>query len=119
MPKLYENVDYALIADEPFEDRLFDAVKVLVAPYKDITVRIGMLKFSDTENKDGTLSVGFDFEVISAPPGVKSDELDEDRTFGRLLGDILINILEDQLGEKEPDAGEFTVRDADPEVVED
>jgi hypothetical protein len=88
-------------------DKLFEAIKILKRPYAGVVVRVGMLKFKDHENSDGTLTASFDFEVVSAPDDIDHAALHDDPKFNKILGDSIMAILEEQLGAVDEVVDEF------------
>lgn len=68
-----------------------------------VTYRYGRVQFGDEENEDGTLTFRYEYDIVTVPKDVADQQLEEeDKTeLESLVGDILLNILENDLSEKE------------------
>lgn len=62
----------------------------------------GDVKIGDTENPDGTRDILFDYDVLSVGAGQVTEETLDSVEFKSLLGNILIDIISEQL-ESAPD----------------
>ena len=95
-----EFVDYKVITDDPSEKDKHAKIMLLRDPYKDVIISFGKLSFADQENDDGSLNAEFNYDVIEAK-GTTKEELEKDPNFNNFLGDILIDILQNYLEEKD------------------
>jgi hypothetical protein len=113
-----EGRDYEIIPDDINYDpqQVLCAIKLLRKPYRDIIVRLGVLKFNPPDNTK-FIHATFEFELVSGPSGTNENKLRSDRNFNQLLGDIMMNILDDQLKAQE-EYGNSSIRDSDFEIVE-
>lgn len=113
--KFVEGLDFVLLPETTEDDpeQKFNKIQILLWPYRDIVVRVGSLRFSQTPNEDGSVNVNFDWEPVSLPDGLKEETLREDREFNVVLGETLMTLLEMQLDEQEPN-GESADRDTNP-----
>ena len=71
----------------------FTCIKLLEGKYKDIIYHYGKVGFAKEEKPDGTLPMKFDYTVVRNPNNVDID----DGTFIDYIGDILIELLEEQV----------------------
>jgi hypothetical protein len=73
------------------------SVKITNGEFKDVEFHFGSINVSEEENEDGTLTVSFDYDIISEDHKhyYKNEE------FEVTLGHILNNILEHSLNEAE------------------
>lgn len=75
-------------------------IKILDENFKGVAVSVGKVSINASEDKEeATLS--YDYDLVEVPEGI---EITED--FNKLLGDIIIDILETKL-ENNPDSLRF------------
>ena len=72
----------------------FSCIKLTEGKYKDVVYHYGKVGFAKNENKDGTLPMKFDYTIKQNPNNL---DLNENVDFLNYIGDILIEILEQQL----------------------
>ena len=72
----------------------FSCIKLTEGKYKDVVYHYGKVGFAKNENKDGTLPMKFDYTIKQNPNNL---DLNENVEFLNYIGDILIEILEQQL----------------------
>ncbi len=72
----------------------FTCIKLLEGKFKDIIYHYGKVGFARDERPDGTLPMKFDYTVVKNPNDVDTNENQE---FIDYIGDILIELLEEQL----------------------
>ena len=72
----------------------FSCIKLTEGKYKDVVYHYGKVGFAKDENKDGTLPMKFDYTIKQNPNNL---DLNENVDFLNYIGDILIEILEQQL----------------------
>ena len=72
----------------------FTAIKLTKGKYKNVILKYGKVAFAKNENKDGTLPMKFDYTIKQNPNNL---DLNENVDFLNYIGDILIEILEQQL----------------------
>ena len=72
----------------------FSCIKLTEGKYKDVVYHYGKVGFAKDENKDGTLPMKFDYTIKQNPNNL---DLNENVEFLNYIGDILIEILEQQL----------------------
>ena len=72
----------------------FSCIKLTEGKYKDVVYHYGKVGFAKEENKDGTLPMKFDYTIKQNPNNL---DLNENVEFLNYIGDILIEILEQQL----------------------
>ena len=76
------------------EGEEFSCIKLTEGKYKDVVYHYGKVGFAKNENKDGTLPMKFDYTIKQNPNNL---DLNENVEFLNYIGDILIEILEQQL----------------------
>ena len=72
----------------------FSCIKLTEGKYKDVVYHYGKVGFAKEENKDGTLPMKFDYTIKQNPNNL---DLNENVEFLNYIGDLLIEILEQQL----------------------
>jgi len=73
----------------------FTAIKLTKGKWKDVILKYGKVAFAKDENKDGTLPMKFDYDILKFPKSLKGIKYDE--KFTNYIGDILVEILEKQI----------------------
>jgi len=73
----------------------FTAIKLTEGKWKDVILKYGKVAFAKDENKDGTLPMKFDYDILQVPKNLKSVKIEND--FVDYIGDILVEILEKQI----------------------
>jgi hypothetical protein len=68
-----------------------------------VVYRYGRVQFGTTEDEDGRLTFRYEYDIVTVPKDIADQDLDEsDRAeLENLVGDILLNILESDLSDKE------------------
>ena len=72
----------------------YSSIKITEGKFKDIIYHYGKVGFARDERPDGTLPMKFDYTVVKNPNDVDTNENQE---FIDYIGDILIELLEEQL----------------------
>ena len=75
-------------------------------PFDGIIVKYKKFQFADEENTDGSLNCTYEYDIVYAPPRigriVETDITElEGEVFEKKLGDIIIEILQDQIERKD------------------
>ena len=71
----------------------FSCIKILDGQYEGIIYKYNQVKISETENADGQLPLKFTYDIMANPN--KEDIKSTD--FRNYIGDILVEIMEEQL----------------------
>jgi hypothetical protein len=72
----------------------FSCIKIVEdGPYKDVIYTYGQVKFASEPNQEGRLPLKFTYDVQKNPNDI--DTMDEN--FRQYIGDILIEVMEEQL----------------------
>ena len=71
----------------------FSCVKILDGQYEGIIYKYNQVKISETENADGQLPLKFTYDIMANPN--KEDIKSTD--FRNYIGDILVEVMEEQL----------------------
>lgn len=74
----------------PIEGTDTDAINVLEGPYEGLHFHYGTVKFEELD--DGRMKMHFDYVILKKP-----DEFEESEDFKQFAGDLLVQILEEQL----------------------
>jgi len=69
-------------------------VKILTDEFKDVEFHFGSIHIPEEENSDGTLSMSFDYDIISEHKHFKGNEVFEN-SLGQILNNILLHSLEE------------------------
>ena len=64
--------------------------------YEGIIYQYGRVSVAEEENEDGKMPLSFDYNVVDVN-GHEKEELDSSTEFKNTLGDILVEILDEQL----------------------
>ena len=73
------------------------SIVITAGRYSGIIYQYGRIALNDEEDAEGNLTLSFDYNIIDNY-GISNDEIHND--FRNLLGDILVDILDDQLKEE-------------------
>ena len=71
----------------------YSCIKLTEAPYSDIIFAYTNVKFASEPNADGRLPLKFTYDIKKNPNNVNT----EDEDFRQYIGDILIEVMEEQL----------------------
>lgn len=66
-------------------------------PFKGIQWTFGGMTFAEKENEDGSINMSFDYDIVSEH-SLNEDEMNQ---FGRIAGDVILQILEEQIEKQE------------------
>lgn len=68
-----------------------------------VVYRYGRVQFAPSENEDGTLTFRYEYDIVTVPKEIASQDLEEEDKIEleSLVGDILLHILENDLSDKE------------------
>ena len=91
MKKIYEYDDEMTVGGE------YVPIDIVKGPYKGTKVLFGEVSFQEDEITD-SVKVSFQYEILE-----KSEDLIEDRIFTNQLGEIITDILQEELKEVEDD----------------
>ena len=58
----------------------FTAIKLTEGKWKDVILKYGKVAFAKDENKDGTLPMKFDFDILKFPERLKDTKYDKEFT---------------------------------------
>ena len=78
------------------DDDNWTSVMIAKGPYEGIVYQYGRVSVATVENEDGNLPLSFDYNVIDFN-GHEFQDLIESKEFKNTLGDILVEILDEQL----------------------
>tara|TARA_R110001592_G_C12837837_1_gene720626 strand:+ start:95 stop:430 length:336 start_codon:yes stop_codon:yes gene_type:complete len=71
----------------------FSCIKLAEGKYKDIIYKYNNVKFSETENANGEIPLKFTYDIFLNPNKVEV----EDTEFRNYIGDILVELIEEQM----------------------
>ena len=83
-------------------DQKWTAIAIEEGKYKGVIYKYGKVTVGDKENSEGTLPFRFEYDILD-PYGLEQKDFGEE--FFTLIGDILVDIIDDQLKE---DSLEYT-----------
>ena len=72
------------------------SIMITKGEYEGVIYQYGRVSVAKKENEDGTMPLSFDYNVIDQN-GHDKDKLDNSPEFKNTLGDILVEILDEQL----------------------
>jgi hypothetical protein len=73
----------------------FSCIKILEGQYENIIYKYNKVKISETENENGELPLQFTYDIMANPNDKDINSTD----FRNFIGDILIEVMEQQLKE--------------------
>ena len=72
------------------------SIMITKGDYEGIIYQYGRVSVADKENEDGTMPLSFNYQVIDSNGHVK-EILDDSIDFKNTIGDILVEIIEEQM----------------------
>ena len=80
-------------------DSDFTSIKALQKPYDGIIYTYGKVKVSEPNGECENARLTFDYRVEEVPPvfDKSKEEIENDPDFSRFIGDVLVEILEDNV----------------------
>ena len=91
--EVYMSKKYSFVSRD---DDNWTSVMISKGPYEGIVYQYGRVSVATVENEDGNLPLSFDYNVIDFN-GHEFQDLIESKEFKNTLGDILVEILDEQL----------------------
>ena len=88
---------HSVFPDPDEKDRL--CIRIEKGPFAGLGIAYGKFQLSDKENDDGTTKVRYEYDMIEIPPDMKNKEFsdDEGEMLERILGQVYIHILNEEL----------------------
>ncbi len=72
------------------------SIMITKGEYEGVIYQYGRVSVAEKENEDGTMPLSFDYNVVDQN-GHDKEKLDNSVEFKNTLGDILVEILDEQL----------------------
>jgi hypothetical protein len=72
------------------------SIMITKGEYEGVIYQYGRVSVAEKENEAGTMPLSFDYNVVDQN-GHDKEELDSSVEFKNILGDILVDILDEQL----------------------
>ena len=72
------------------------SIMITKGEYEGVIYQYGKVSVAEEENEDGTMPLSFQYNVIDEV-GHNKEELEKSHEFRNTLGDILVDILDEQL----------------------
>ena len=72
------------------------SIMITKGEYEGVIYQYGRVSVAEKENEDGTMPLSFDYNVVDQN-GHDKEELDSSVEFKNILGDILVDVLDEQL----------------------
>ena len=106
---LEEGLDYEIVPQEDWE-----LVRITNGNYKGVVVQYGKLVFAPAPDTNGNLECHFDFDIINSA-NYDAKKLRYDKDFNHFLGELVIDILQSLLDEKDDndDSGQNRTEDTE------
>ena len=78
-------------------------VQITQGPFNHVVIKYNNFKMVDKENSDGSLDCNYSYDIVLAPADIGEREISdlEGEKFERLLGEIILEILQEQINENE------------------
>ncbi len=78
-------------------------VQITQGPFNHGVVKYNNFKMVDKENSDGSLDCNYSYHIVLAPADIGEREISdlEGEKFEKLLGEIILEILQEQINENE------------------
>ena len=101
---------HSIFPDPDEKDRL--CVSIEMGPFAGLGVAYGKFQLSDKEKDDGTTKVRYEYDMIEIPLDMKDKEFsdDEGEMLEKILGQVYIHILNEQLEQQKEVSEDGTTR---------
>ena len=78
-------------------------VQIMQGPFSHVVIKYDNFKMLDEENSDGSLDCNYSYDIVLAPADIGEREISdlEGEKFEKLLGEIILEILQEQINENE------------------
>ena len=78
-------------------------VQITQGPFNHVVIKYNNFKMVDKENSDGSLDCNYSYDIVLAPADIGEKEISdlEGEKFEKLLGEIILEILQEQINENE------------------
>ena len=78
-------------------------VQITQGPFNHVVIKYNNFKMVDKENSDGSLNCNYSYDIVLAPANIGEREISdlEGEKFEKLLGEIILEILQEQINENE------------------
>ena len=78
-------------------------VQIMQGPFSHVVIKYDNFKMLDEENSDGSLDCNYSYDIVLAPADIGEREISdlEGEKFERLLGEIILELLQEQITENE------------------
>ena len=78
-------------------------VQITQGPFNNVVIKYNNFKMIDKENSDGSLDCNYSYDIVLAPADIVEREISdlEGEKFEKLLGEIILELLQEQINENE------------------
>ena len=78
-------------------------IQITQGPFNHVVIKYNNFKMVDEENSDGSLDCNYSYDIVLAPADIGEREISdlEGEKFEKLLGEIILEILQEQINENE------------------
>ena len=78
-------------------------IQITQGPFSHVIIKYNNFKMVDKENSDGSLDCNYSYDIVLAPTDIGEREISdlEGEKFERLLGEIILELLQEQINENE------------------
>ena len=78
-------------------------VQIMQGPFSHVVIKYDNFKMLDEENSDGSLDCNYSYDIVLAPADIGERKISdlEGEEFERLLGEIILELLQEQINNNE------------------
>jgi len=104
---------HSVFADPEDKDRL--CIRIEHGIFAGVGIAYGGIQLADKENADGTTRVKFEYDMVDIPPEFKGKEFSDEEgdELESLIGQIYLNILNEELQQQKIESEDGTHRKYD------
>ena len=108
---------YSLVPDPYDADADYWCMKLEKGEFAGLVYKYGEIGISKKENKDGTLPVNFEYDIVFVPEELGKKEFvnEKKQEFENLLGNIMMEMIQEDLDSKQERLEDGTTGDDDSE----
>ena len=110
---------YDIVPNPQNEDDEQQAFHIKQGKFQDVIYKYNRFGVDENPNEDGTLTYKFEYDILEIPDNIVNKQYadEEGREFENLIGDILIEVIQDNIKKTESEDGKTRRYDIKEPVV--
>jgi len=110
---------YDIVSNPQNKDDEQQVFHIKQGKFQDVVYKYNRFGVNDNPNEDGTLTYKFEYDILEIPENIVNKQYadEEGKEFETLIGDILIEVIQDNIIETESEDGKTRRYDIKEPVV--